>query len=174
MATPFQSKTGRMALGGILTAISVVILYLAAIAPSGRMGVAAVAGLCPVFGVLLIGRSSGYLVWGASSVLALVLLPDKGIALCYLLLFGLYPVVKSKFEGFSSFIIQWLCKLLYGVMGVLLIRHLFLALLMSTIPDWISQNMVLFYPVGILVFIAYDIALSRLIALMQSRVMRQR
>lgn len=59
MAGRFSSKAGRTALGGVLAAGSLAVLWLACITPTGRLGVTAAAGLFPISAVLLAGRGSG-------------------------------------------------------------------------------------------------------------------
>lgn len=86
MAGRFSSKAGRTALGGVLAAGSLAVLWLACITPTGRLGVTAAAGLFPISAVLLAGRGAGLLCWAAASVLGLLILPDKGVALMYLCL----------------------------------------------------------------------------------------
>ncbi len=71
-------RTGKTALGGILAAGALVMLWLACVAPSGRLGLTAVGGLFPMAATLAAGRVAGYLCWGAASLLGLILLPDKG------------------------------------------------------------------------------------------------
>lgn len=56
-------------------------------------------------------RAAGYLCWAASALLGLFLLPDKGVALLYLIFLGLYPVVKNNIEGLRRLPLEWLCKL---------------------------------------------------------------
>lgn len=48
MGGRYGKGAGRVALAGVLTALSLVILYLASMAPTGRLGVVALAGL-PAF-----------------------------------------------------------------------------------------------------------------------------
>ena len=55
MAGRFSSKAGRTALGGVLAAGSLAVLWLACVTPTGRLGVAAAAGLFPI-GAVLPGR----------------------------------------------------------------------------------------------------------------------
>ena len=98
----FSSGAGRVAVGGILAAGSLAVLWLASVTPTGQLGVTAVAGLFPVGAVLAAGRTAGYLCWAAASILGLLLLPDKGAALMYLCFLGLYPVVKSRLESLKS------------------------------------------------------------------------
>ena len=96
------TKTWQVAQGGVLAAGSLAVLWLACVVPSGQLGVTAVAGLFPVGAVLAAGRGAGLLCWAAASILGLLLLPDKGVALMYLVFLGLYPVVKSRLEQLKS------------------------------------------------------------------------
>ena len=50
------TKTWQVALGGVLAAGSLAVLWLACVVPSGQLGVTAVAGLFPVGAVLAAGR----------------------------------------------------------------------------------------------------------------------
>ena len=102
MAGRFSSKASRTALGVSWRPGSLAVLWLACIAPTGRLGVTAAAGLFPIGAVLLAGRGAGLLCWAAASVLGLLILPDKGVALMYLCFMGLYPVVKSRLEQCAS------------------------------------------------------------------------
>ena len=165
--SPWSSRV--IAAGGILAAGSLVFLWLASIAPSGRIGLAAVAGLFPVAGVLSAGRAAGYLCWAASGILGLILMPDKGIALLYLLFLGLYPVTKGQIEAIRRQKTEWCLKLaFFNLMLTLLwfgVRTIFL-------PDfslWPGMGSAAVYLVGNGVFVLYDIGLSRLIALFYHR-----
>ena len=70
-----RGKSGRTALCGMLAAVSLALLWVAGMAPSGRLGLSALAGLGPVVAVLTAGRGAGYLCWAASGVLGLLLTP---------------------------------------------------------------------------------------------------
>ena len=92
------TKTGQIALCGLTAAGSLALLWMACAVPSGRIGLTAAAGLFPMAAVLEGGRKAGLLSWGASSLLGLILLPNKGLALLYGIFLGLYPVAKSYLE----------------------------------------------------------------------------
>ena len=47
-----SAGAGRIALVGVLTALSVIFLYLAALTPTGQLGVVAAAGLMPAAAVV--------------------------------------------------------------------------------------------------------------------------
>lgn len=164
----FSSGTSRVALSGVLAAGGLVFLALACIAPSGRLGLNAVSGLFPVIALLSAGRTAGWLCWAAVSLLGLVLLPDKGMVLLFLVFFGLYPVLKSRLEGLASPVLGWLCKLLY-FNAVLAVCWLFLrAWLFPELPAW-AEGAAAVWAAGNIVFIVYDIGLSRLIFGLQRR-----
>ena len=67
-----------MALVGVLAALSLALLLLASFSPSGRMGIAAVAGLVNAAAVISGGLHSGFLCWAVAGILGLILSPDKG------------------------------------------------------------------------------------------------
>lgn len=169
MAGRSGDKSRRTALGGVLAAGSLAVLWLACVAPSGRVGLAAVAGLFPVVGVLSAGRAAGYLCWAASGILGLILMPDKGIALIYFLFLGLYPVVKSQIESMRRQMLEWTLKLLYFNGALLLMLLVFNRLFLAVLPPWLGTGGVLLFGVGNLVFVIYDIGLSRLIGLFYHR-----
>jgi len=86
-----NKSASRVALGGILAALSLLLLYLATMMPSGRIGMVAVAGLVPAAGVVSGGLATGFLSYGATSLLGFLLLPDKGCALVYFHFLRLIP-----------------------------------------------------------------------------------
>ena len=163
-----RGRSGRTALGGVLAAVSLALLWVAGMAPSGRLGLTALAGLGPVVAVLTAGRGAGYLCWAASGVLGLLLTPDKGAAALYLVFFGLYPVVKARLESMDRRVAEWALKLVYfnGVLTGFV--ALFQQLIFPVLPNWMTGLPVL-YGLGNLVFVLYDVGLSRLIALLLRR-----
>lgn len=153
---------GRTALVGVLSACSLAFLWFASLAPTGRFGLAAVAGLFPVGAVLSADRKAGFFCCAVSGILGLILIPDKGIALMYLAFFGLYPVLKSLFEGRSRAYQAWICKLIYFNIVLALFWFLLRQLFLPKMPEQLNSSVVIFL-LGNLAFVLYDIGLSRLI-----------
>lgn len=159
----------KLTVSALLTALSVVILYLASLLPSGRASVVAVAGLLPAVAVIGAGLGAGFLCYAGTGLLALILLPTKECALLYLVLFGHYPMLKSLMERLSNRVLEWLCKLLLFNGLVSLLYFSFRALFLSTL----SSNLIsaaLIYAVGNVFFILYDLAFSGLVARYQKRI----
>lgn len=152
----------RIALGGILTALALLVLYLAALAPSGRLGVVALAGLVPAVGVISGGLATGIFCYASSGILGLLLLPDKGCALMYLTLLGLYPVLKGLIERLRKLALEIVLKLVFfnAVLSVLVFG--FSTLLFPFLPQ-LLQKPLLIYLVGNAVFLVYDFGVSKLL-----------
>lgn len=162
MAGVRPSKGARTtALVGVLSACSLAFLWFASLTPTGRLGLTAVAGLFPVGVVLASDPKTGFLCCAVSGILGMILVPDKGIALMYLIFFGLYPVLKSLFEK-QSHIQSWLFKLLYFNLVLALFWFLLRSLFLPQIPEQLDNNAIIFL-LGNVIFVLYDIGLSRLI-----------
>ena len=168
MNSRFSKGAGRAALGGLLAALSLVILWLSNLVPTGRMGVVALAGLVPAAGVISAGLSAGFLCYGAAGILGLILLPDKGCALLYVLFFGLYPMVKSLIERLRNLPLELVCKLAF--FNVILLIFLFglSALFLPLLPQML-QTPVPIFAAGNVVFLIYDYGFSKLIAFYTAR-----
>lgn len=160
------------ALGGVMAAGSLVLLWLACVAPSGRIGLTAAAGLFPLAAVLYGGRAAGWLCWAAASLLGLILLPDKGVALLFLAFLGPYPVVKGWLETLERREVEWGLKLCWFNLTLTFFWFVLQQLFLPQAPDWLKDSALLLYVLGSFVFVAYDIGLSRLITLLRTRLRR--
>ena len=160
---------GRTALVGVLAAGGLAVLWLACLVPSGYTGVTAAAGLFPVAAVLMAGRTAGYLCWAAISLLGLILLPNKAVALLFTVFLGIYPVVKSRIEQIGSAPAEWLLKLLCFNAAFALVWLGLRSLLGLTLPEWLTGRSRIVLPGVNAVFVIYDVGLSKLIALLVSR-----
>lgn len=169
MAGRASDSTRRTALGGVLAAGSLAVLWLACITPSGSLGLTAAAGLFPIGAVIAAGRPAGLLCWAAASVLGLLLLPDKGVALMYLCFLGLYPAVKSRLENVKSWVIEWLGKFVFFNVALSICWFVFRSLFLPALPQWIGEKTWLVYLAGNVIFFIYDIALTRLIGAVMVR-----
>ncbi len=165
----YKAGAGRVALVGILTALSIIFLYLAALSPTGRLGIVAIAGLMPAAAVVSANLSAGTFCYAATGILGLILSPDKGNAAFYLLFFGLYPLVKCLIERLRKQPLEWTCKLIFFNGVLTLCWFLLRAALLAGLPDFLGQVWML-YLVGNIVFVIYDLGFSKLIALYVQRV----
>lgn len=167
-----RAKSRRVALAALLGALALLFLSLASFAPSGRVGLTAVAGLFPAAAVVSCGLSAGFLCYGGSALLALLLLSDKGLALLYLLFFGLYPMVKGLVERLRRFWIEVLLKLAF-FNGILFLLIFGLSELVFAVFPVKGVSLSVVVLAGNLIFLAYDFGFSQFIGFYSARIDRR-
>ena len=160
-----------MALTGVLTALSLVFLWISAISPAGRLGIVAIAGVFPAGAVVSAGLGAGFFCYGATGLLGLILLPAKGSAALYLLFFGLWPMVKSLLERLNSRVLEWAGKFLVFDLILSLCWFGLRSLFLPFLPPALEAGWMV-YAVGNVAFLIYDLGFSKLIAFYQARIDR--
>ena len=154
----------KTALCGCISGAAFFVLWLSSIFHTMKFSSAAIAGLLLCAVVMTAGKKAAWLSFFATTLLSLILLPNKDAAIYFAVFLGYYPILKSKMEcqksraaeyagKFCSFNAAFflLCFFIrrYGVSGFL-----------DGIPLWRIAAF------ANIVFILYDIGLSRYIALL--------
>ena len=157
-----NSPAKRLALASVLSALCFLLLFAGSIITVMDLSAAALASLVVVVAVIEVGSFYPYLIWLVTSVLGLLLLPDKFGSLVFLCFAGYYPMLKSALERFTP-IFAWIFKILS--FNIALSAILALAKFVFFIDDTSLTFSFLVYGVCNVVFILFDIALSRLLTL---------
>lgn len=165
----YRNGAGRIALVGLLTALSLLFLYLSSVSPAARLGIVAIAGLVPAAAVVSAGIPAGFFCYAATGLLGLLVSPDKGNTLLYLFFFGLYPMAKALIERTRKLPLEWLLKVILFNAVLTLLWFVLQNALLSALPDYFDQIW-LVYLVGNLAFVIYDLGFSKLIAFYVARV----
>ncbi len=162
-----SSKVLSVTLGGVLGALAVLVMLLCTPLGIATYIGAMLAGLC-LFPVRIeCGIRLACISFAAAGVLALILIPDKEMAFCFLFLFGYYPILKETLDHIRNRIVSYLLKL--AVFNVSVIGMYFLLLkiiaLESVIQDF-SENsgsyMMVLLLLGNFTFLIYDRLLNML------------
>lgn len=113
-----------MALGGVMASLAVVIMCLGGLIPVATF-------VCPMLCMLLItvicrrcGNRIAWAWYGAVAILSLLMGPDKEAAAVFAAL-GYYPIVRPAFNKFPF---QWIIKLFYFNVVILILYWLLLHL----------------------------------------------
>jgi hypothetical protein len=157
-----NKRTKKLTFSAMLVALSIVILYISVIIPAGKLSLVAVAGILPAAVVIGYGISGGILCYAATSVLALILLPDKAIAIVYVLVFGHYPVIKSLIERLNNIAAEWVIKILFFNAVFSALYWGFFSAFTSVI-NFAAVSLPIVYAAGNAVFIIFDIGFTKLI-----------
>lgn len=147
----------------MLSALGVILLYVGSVIQVADLSMAVLASLLCVFAVIEYGKTAPWLVFGVTSVLSLVLLPQKTPAVVYTLFFGFYPILKERFEKFDRIRCIVFKELVFNAaLIVILLAMKFLFLEFTDIPFMLYLIAIVLCEV---VFLVYDFALTRLISL---------
>ena len=82
-----MANTRKVALGGILLALTVIILYAESVMPTSKLSLYALSSFFVSVIVIESGIRAGWIFYVASSLLALIIIPDKIALIPYLVFF---------------------------------------------------------------------------------------
>ncbi|MBC5788037.1 MULTISPECIES: hypothetical protein [Clostridiaceae] len=163
----------KVALGGMVTALSIVLMFFTGIFPFAMFALPGIAGVLLVLIVMELGRKYALVVYIGVSILSIFISPDREAALFYIILLGYYPILKSVLEQIPSRIVEYLCKLLLisivTVAGYLAVVYLFGMEDIETNP-WLLAGGFVFV---IITFFIYDLAITQLVQLYQEKFRKQ-
>lgn len=173
MVMSIQKRTKRLTVCAMLCALGVVILLMGSFITVMDLSMAVIASLLCVVAVIEYGGAWPWMIYAATSILSLVLIPNKEVAALYAIFFGFYPIIKEKLEKRSR-VFAWVCKEI--------IFHIVLAACFAVWKMFFPQELTVSIPIPLwvvfilmleLVFVLYDVALTRLISFYVYR-LRQR
>ena len=156
-----RGKTRAVTLTALISAVTVIILYLASVWPTGRIGLVALASVFAAASIVESGVIQGVYVYVISSVLGMLLLPDKSAPLLYILFFGYYPVVKCLAERSKGRLLQLIIKLIAFNVALSVI-WIFLRALVFGYLGALPEAILLYIGCNA-AFIAFDYGFSKLI-----------
>ena len=106
-----KSKSWAMAYCSIVAALCVALMLLGAVIPIAMFIAPAVAGFLIATVCVECGRTMALTAYAAVSLLAVLFVPDKEVALIFVFLLGYYPLAKPWFERIRPAALRGLAKL---------------------------------------------------------------
>lgn len=151
----------KVALGGILTAISIIFLYLAFYMPSAKLSMYFLAGIIPGLILVETGVRQAWLLYGAVSLLSFLVLGNIINTIPYILIFGLYPLAKHYIEKTGRMYLEIGLKLLFFNIALLSVYFIWIDIFMMdiVIPVPTIWIVLAIQPV----FMLYDYVFTRVI-----------
>ena len=152
--------TKKLTLSSVMVALGAVIMALGAMVEVLDLSVLVLASLIMVFIYLEIGSPYTWLTWLATSLITFLIFPGKTIWLNYLLVFGIYPLLKAYIEKLPKFL--WIIvKLVYA--NAVVWAMFFLMELIFGVPlfekDVFWLKAVLYVVINV-AFLAYDLFIT--------------
>lgn len=172
-----KTESQKIALCGVLGALSVTLLLVGNLLQIGTYAAPMLAAFLLVPVLEEYGAKYAVLLYLSVSILAVLLVPDKELALFYALVLGYDPILKRKLDRVRAAPLRWFLKLavfntatvaMYGLL-VLLIGPAVAQELLSDGPAWLAA----FLMMGNLAFVLCDVALTNITRLYHLK-LRQR
>ena len=104
-------KSWTMAYCGMAAALCVALMLLGAVIPIAMFIAPALAGFLIATVCVECGRTMALTAYAAVSLLALLFVPDKEVALIFVFLLGYYPLAKPRFDRIRPAVLRCICKL---------------------------------------------------------------
>ena len=161
--TRMQSKSSRVALGGIVAALCVTVMFLTGVLPALYIAAPMGAGMLMLILVEEVSVSWAWLTYVAVSLLSLIVTFDKEAALMFVLFFGYYHILRLYLEKVPLKLLRFAVKqALFNIFIVLDYWLTVYILGLPTFEDTAPAMYVILIVSGNLLFILYDRLLSRM------------
>lgn len=159
-------KAKEITLSAVLTALTIIILYLNLLLPISTISILTLASLLIPIALMRASMKSAVLVYLASSIIGFFILPIN-IIMLYILFFGIYGIVKYYIEKISKLPLEILLKIIFFNIIFFIsffIFKSFIATEITKLPIW------LFWIIAQIVFLVFDYALTLLISFYLERI----
>lgn len=123
-----RRKSWTVAYCGMSAALCVALMLLGAVIPLAMFIAPAVAGFLIATVCVECGPQMAWTAYAAVSLLGLLFVPDKEVALIFTVLLGYYPLVKHRFDRIRPALLRGVAKLLLCNGAVLAMYSLLLVL----------------------------------------------
>ncbi len=106
------TRAKKITLSGILLGFTVICVFLASVLPTSRLSLYAVSSLFTSIIIIEFGLKAGWTFYAASAVLSAILIPRLEV-LPYIVFFGVYGLLKLYFERLQSRVLEYILKLVF-------------------------------------------------------------
>lgn len=155
----------KVALGGVIAALCLVLMFLTAVFPLLNMALPLYAGMLITVVAVEINCSWAFVTYAVVSVLAFFVTPDKEAWLFFTMFFGYYPVLKACFDKFRLRFLRILCKLAVFNIAIVTAFYILTKVLgtfdmmeeFGFLKEWAVPALLIF---GNIIFLFYDYTLE--------------
>ncbi|MBQ6998395.1 MAG: hypothetical protein IJN62_01220 [Clostridia bacterium] len=150
-----------------MAALSVVVLYIASVLPILKLAVCLVASAIVCITMMKYGARGALVLYLATSVVSIIISPDKTVAFGYLLFFGNYPIIKAFIENIHNLKAEWIVKIiLFSAYTV--IAFMAMTIFFSGVINF-PYSKIFIFVAAVAAAAVYDVALSLFISEISKR-----
>lgn len=144
--------------GGIYTALSIILIYLASIFPTNKLFILGICTCLIMISMMTLGLKSTITVYIATSILGLLFCASKFIVILYIFLFGVYGIVKYFIEKLNNVWLEIILKLIFFNIVCILLFVLY-KIILGNFPQ-LKYPLYLIFIILQFVCLIYDYALT--------------
>lgn len=166
----------RVALGGIVSALCLVTMFLAGILPALYLLLPMIAGVLMMIIAVEVSSSWAMLTYIAVSLLSMIITFDKEAALIFIMLFGHYPVLRMYIEKIQLNGIRWLIK--FTVFNVCVIAYFYVTVYIFGLDQMLEEfgefgryGAYIMLGIANVIFVLYDINLDNIYRIYRQKLM---
>ena len=166
-----RSRTFKIALGGILLALTVIFMFGGTFIPGIDLTLFAIASLFTAVMVVETGIGGGIMLFVAACLLGFFLVPNKFAILPYVCFFGYWPIPKYYIEKISATAGQIACKcaVFIAILCIALLGFHEVFAQATSLPDYPIAVLII---AGLFILLLYDYVLTLLIGWYFRRIRR--
>ncbi|MBE6905626.1 MAG: hypothetical protein E7476_05105 [Ruminococcaceae bacterium] len=131
-----MKKSTQVAIGGLSSALCVLLMFMTGLIPFSTYVFPGMAGIVLIAVATEIGGATALLVFIATSVLSLFIVPDRESVLLFIMLLGYYPMIKPKLERIPKPFVYLLKLVLFNVV---IVAFYYATIYLLGIPDLLSD-----------------------------------
>ncbi len=161
-----MKNTSKTAIGGMMAALTIVIMSLTGILPYCTYALPAVASFITTVAVIELGSKWAWMMYSAVSFICLFLVLSKEAAMIYVFFFGYYPIIKQRLENRISRFGEWFIKYLLFNLAIIAVNVIIIYVFGIPLDETGKLGKYTLYillGMANVVFLIYDIALTKLI-----------
>ena len=164
-----MKRTSKVALGGVVSSLSLLFMFLTGVIPFATYALPAISGALLIIIVVEYNYKWAYLVYISVSILSVFISPEKDAAAFFIAFFGHYPITKCLLEKIKNRFVEYMLKFL--TFNACVISAFTIIVFIFRMNEILSDlgtigiyGLIIALVLINIVFIIYDIALSRVIS----------
>ena len=175
-------KSRDIAIGGILVALTIIVLYATSILPISTLAILTIASAIIPICIIRSNVQTSIFVYISSSLIAFFLVPIN-ISLLYFIFFGVYGIVKYFIERIRKENLEIILKLVFFnivfVIGFIIMQNILRVNIIAGLEELISKlfnnsariySLIILWIIAQPVFIIYDYAMTMIITFYMERI----
>lgn len=162
-----SKKSTQVALGGLASALCLLLMFMTGMVPFATYALPAAAGFVLIVVIRENGWKAAATVFASVSLLSLFIVPDREAALLFIFFFGHYPITKGKLEKIKIKPIVLILKFL--IFNILVVAAYWVIVNIMGIPDILESfgdfgkySALVLLALGNVFFVIWDFTLTNL------------